>query len=86
MPVCTPPPSLAKESMAAVSTIVFGSTFSYFIRSNNDITICGLKEEVCSVKVVIDYYNAIITRLLINQSNTVFDSIPASLIRMKNKK
>ena len=71
VPVCTPPPSLASESMAAVRTIVFGSTFSYFIRSNNDITICGLKEVVCSVKVVIDYYNAIIY-----DSKTVFDSIP----------
>ena len=49
VPVYTPPPSLANESIAAVRTIVFGSTLSYFILSNNDITICGLKEVDCSV-------------------------------------
>ena len=39
IPVCAPPPSLARLSIAAVSTMVFGTTFSTFMRSKRDITI-----------------------------------------------
>ena len=42
--MCIPPPSLARLSMAVVSTIVFGTTFSFFIRSNRAITVRGLIE------------------------------------------
>lgn len=38
-PVCVPPPSLAKLSIAAVSTMVLGTTFSFFILSNRDMTV-----------------------------------------------